>query len=238
MFILTTGPDHARTVTEDIRNIVEQAGRPRDAIKIFTLLTVVTGSTDAQAQQKYEDYLQYASPEGMLALYGGWTGIDFSKLDPDEPLQAMDNDSLRTTLESLTEDGGKNVSVRDVIKERCIGGLGPVLVGGPEKVADELERWVDYGGVDGFNLAYAITPGSVTDFIDYVRPELVKRGRAQTSYAPGTLREKLVPRANGSYTADDHPATKYRGSLVGKESVDDKTTDSPWAETETPFHAH
>ncbi|WP_299523965.1 LLM class flavin-dependent oxidoreductase [Winogradskyella sp.] len=238
MFILTTGPEHAHKVTNEIRDVVEKAGRPRDAIKIFTLLTVVTGSTDAQAQQKYEDYLQYASPEGMLALYGGWTGIDFSKLDPDEPLSAMDNDSLRTTLESLTEDGGKNVSVRDVIKERCIGGLGPVLVGGPEKVADELERWVDYGGVDGFNLAYAITPGSVTDFIDYVRPELVKRGRAQTSYAPGTLREKLVPRANGSYTADDHPATKYRGSLVGEESVDDDTTDSPWAEAATPFHAH
>ena len=238
MFILTTSPDHAHKVTNEIRDVVEKAGRPRDSIKIFTLLTVVTGSTDSQAQQKYEDYLQYASPEGMLALYGGWTGIDFSKLDPDESLTAMDNDSLRTTLESLTEDGGKNVSVRDVIKERCIGGLGPVLVGGPEKVADELERWVDHGGIDGFNLAYAITPGSVSDFIDYVRPELIKRGRAQTSYAPGTLREKLVPRANGSYTADDHPASKIRGSYEGKESVDDNTTDSPWAEAATPFHAH
>ena len=238
MFILTTGPEHAHKVTKEIRDVVEKAGRPRDAIKIFTLLTVVTGSTDQQAQQKYEDYLQYASPEGMLALYGGWTGIDFSKLDPDEPLSALDNDSLRTTLESLTEDGGKNVSVRDVIKERCIGGLGPVLVGGPEKVADELERWVDYGGIDGFNLAYAVTPGSVSDFIDYVRPELVKRGRAQTSYASGTLREKLVPRSNGSYTADDHPASKIRGSYAGKEAVDDNTTESPWADAATPFHAH
>ena len=93
MFILTTSPDHAHKQTKKIRDAVEAAGRPRDSIKIFTLLTVVTGSTDEQAQQKYEDYLQYASPEGMLALYGGWTGIDFSKLDPDEPLTALENDS-------------------------------------------------------------------------------------------------------------------------------------------------
>ncbi len=139
-------------------------------------------------------------------------------------------------LESLTEDGGKNVSVRDVIKERCIGGLGPVLVGGPEKVANELERWVDHGGVDGFNLAYAITPGSVTDFIDYVKPELVKRGRAQTEYAPGTFREKLIDPAS-PYTGSDHPASKVRGSYKDKESIDDGTTDSPWAGAKH-FHAH
>ena len=237
MFILTTSPEHAKTVTDDIRQYEKEAGRTPGTIKIFTLLTVVTGSTDEQAQQKYDDYLQYANPEGMLALYGGWTGIDFSKLEPDEPLKALDNDALRTTLESLTEDGGKNVSVRDVIKERCIGGLGPVLVGGPEKVANELERWVDYGGVDGFNLAYAITPGSTTDFIDYVKPELVKRGRAQTEYAQGTFREKLVDPAS-PYTGSDHPATKVRGSYKGKESIDDGTTDSPWSDAKSPFHAH
>ena len=67
---------------------------------------------------------------------------------------------------------------------------------------------------------------------------LLRRGRAQTSYAPGTLTREVSDRANGSYTADDHPASKIRGSYEGKESVDDKTTDSPWAEAATPFHAH
>ena len=43
-------------------------------------------------------------------------------------------------------------------------------------VADALEAWVDEGGVDGFNLAYAVTPASTTDFIDFVVPELRKRG--------------------------------------------------------------
>ncbi|NSL72767.1 LLM class flavin-dependent oxidoreductase [Hyphomicrobium sulfonivorans] len=234
MFILTTSVEQARQITTDIRNQAEAAGRSRDSIKIFMLLTVITGDSDEAAEAKYQEYLSYANPEGMLALYGGWTGIDFAKLDPDEPLQAMENDSLRTTLESLTHgENAKKWTVRDVIRERCIGGLGPVLVGGPQKVADELERWVDEGGVDGFNLAYAVTPGSVTDFIDYIVPELRKRGRAQDSYKPGSLRRKLIG-TNDGRVESTHPAAQYRDAYVGKESVADRTQPSPFANAKAP----
>ncbi len=232
MFILTTSIAQAREVTDDIRAQAEKHGRSRDSIKIFTLLTVITGDNDAAAERKYQEYLAYSSSEGMLALYGGWTGIDFSQYDPNQPLQALDNDSLRTTLESLLSgDGGRTWTVRDVIKDRSIGGLGPVLVGGPQKVADMLERWVDEGGIDGFNLAYAVTPGTVTDFIDYVVPELQRRGRAQTSYEPGNFRQKLIGTVDGRVERT-HPAAAFHGAYAGRESVADKTTDSNFA------HAH
>ena len=225
MFVLTTSPEQAKTMTELIRDAAEKVGRSRDSIKIFTLLTVVTGATDAAAQAKYEEFLTYASPEGMLSLYGGWTGIDFSTYDPEEPLQALENDSLRTTLESLTSGDSRKWTVGEIIRQRCIGGLGPVLVGGPETVANMLERWVDEGGIDGFNLAYAVTPGSTIDFIDYVVPELRRRGRAQSSYEPGTFRQKLVGTSDGHVEAT-HPAAQFRGAYVGKESVADKTKPS------------
>lgn len=226
MFILTTSPEAAKPVTDDIRRLAVEAGRGADSIKIFSLLTVITGADDEAAEAKYEEFLEYANPEGMLALYGGWTGIDFSKLDPDAPLEAVPNDSLRTTLESLTNaEDGQVWTVRDVIRHRCIGGLGPVLVGGPQKVADMLEKWVDEGGVDGFNLAYAITPGTTTDFIDYVVPELVRRGRAQTSYKDGTLRTKLIGTEDG-HVEPTHPAATWHAHYVGKPSVADKTQPS------------
>ncbi len=230
MFVLTTSIDQSRKMTDDIRNQAEKQGRSRDSIKIFTLLTVITGPTDEAAQRKYEEYLSYSSSEGMLALYGGWTGIDFSQYDPEQPLQALENDSLRTTLESLLSgDRAKKWTVRDVIKERSIGGLGPVLVGGPAKVADALERWVDEGGIDGFNLAYAVTPGTTTDFIDYIVPELQKRGRAQTSYQPGTFRQKLIG-TPGGMVEPSHPAAQFHGAFEGKPSVADKTTASNFAQ--------
>jgi FMN-dependent oxidoreductase (nitrilotriacetate monooxygenase family) len=225
MFVLTTSVEQAREMTDNIRSLAEKEGRSRDSIKIFTLLTVITGATDEAAQQKYEEYLSYASPEGMLSLYGGWTGIDFSTYDPDQPLEALANDSLRTTLESLTHGDSRKWTVGDVIQQRCIGGLGPVLVGGPEKVADELERWVDEGGIDGFNLAYAITPGTTTDFIDYVVPELRRRGRAQSSYQPGTFREKLLGTPD-AHVESTHPAAQFRGAYAGKESIADNTKPS------------
>ena len=236
MFILTTSPEAAKPVTDDIRRLAVEAGRSADSVKIFTLLTVITGADDEAAEAKYQEFLEYVNPEGMLALYGGWTGIDFSKLDPDAPLEAVPNDSLRTTLESLTNTKDGNVwTVRDVIRHRCIGGLGPVLVGGPQKVADILERWVDEGGIDGFNLAYAVTPGTTTDFIDYVLPELVRRGRAQTSYTEGALRTKLIGTEDGR-VEPSHPAASYRTAFVGKESVADKTQPSSFNEQELVSH--
>ena len=230
MFILATSVEQARAMTDDIRSQAEQQGRSRSSVKIFTLLTVITGETDAEAERKYQEYLSYASAEGMLALYGGWTGIDFAQLDPEEPLQALENDSLRTTLESLVSgDHGRTWTVRDVVRERSIGGLGPVLVGGPQKVADALERWVDEGGIDGFNLAYAVTPGTVTDFIDHVVPELQRRGRVQTSYQAGTFRQKLTGSPDG-HPESSHPAAAFRGALAGRESIADSTVHSKFSD--------
>lgn len=232
MFVLVTSAEHAKSVTESIRDMTEEAGRPRDAIKIFALLTVVTAATDEAAQRKFEEYISYTNPEGMLALYGGWTGIDFSTFDPDQPLEAVENDSLRTTLESLTADGGKDWTVLDVIRDRSIGGLGPCLVGGPKTIADELESWCD-AGIDGFNLAYAITPGSISDFIDYIVPELRERGRVQTSYNPGTLRRKLQ---GTDYAQPPHPAGLVRGSYADKESIADSTKPSNFSDVGAGAH--
>jgi hypothetical protein len=62
--------------------------------------------------------------------------------------------------------------------------------------------------VDGFNLAYAITPGSFADFITYVVPELTARGAYQSSYTPGTLRNKLLGR--GDRLPEEHRGARYR----------------------------
>ncbi|MDO5648704.1 LLM class flavin-dependent oxidoreductase [Paracoccus sp. (in: a-proteobacteria)] len=222
MFVLATNPDTARSLTDKIRAEIAAAGRDPQSVKIFALLTVITGPSDAAAQAKYAEYLDYASVEGALALYGGWTGLDFSTLDPDAPLTAVENDSLRTVLESLAADG-QDWTIRDVIRKRSIGGLGPVLVGGPDTIATQLEQWVDHGGIDGFNLAYAITPASTTDFIDFVVPELRRRGRVQTDYIPGTLREKLTGQPR---IADSHPAAEWRSHYIGRPSVADATRPS------------
>jgi alkanesulfonate monooxygenase SsuD/methylene tetrahydromethanopterin reductase-like flavin-dependent oxidoreductase (luciferase family) len=54
MFILTTSIAQARATTNDIRDQAEKQGRSRDSMKIFTLLTVITGDSDEAAERKYQ----------------------------------------------------------------------------------------------------------------------------------------------------------------------------------------
>ncbi|MGY2962417.1 FMN-dependent oxidoreductase (nitrilotriacetate monooxygenase family) [Pseudomonas sp. TE36184] len=230
VFISPATAEQAREVSDDIRNRAVAAGRSRDSVKVFTLLTVITGESDEAAQAKYRDYLSYANGEGMLSFYGGWTGIDFSEYNPDQPLEAIDNDSIRSVLELLaTADPDRKWTPRDIIKHRSIGGLGPVLVGGPKTVADEMERWVDVGGIDGFNLAYAITPGTFEDLVEFIVPELQRRGRVRTSYEGDTLRENLLD-GTSPYAADDHPAARYRGAFKTGANATDHTKPSRFSD--------
>ena len=64
------------------------------------------------------------------------------------------------------------------------------ITGTPEQIADRLQEWSN-AGVDGINLMYSTTPGTFIDFIEYIAPELQRRGLMQREYSPGTLREKL-----------------------------------------------
>jgi alkanesulfonate monooxygenase SsuD/methylene tetrahydromethanopterin reductase-like flavin-dependent oxidoreductase (luciferase family) len=79
----------------------------------------------------------------------------------------------------------------------------------PATVADEMERWIDVAEVDGFNLAYAITPGTFEDIVEYLVPELQDRGRLRTSYEGSTLRESFSG-AGRARLRDDHPGARYR----------------------------
>ena len=98
--------------------------------------------------------------------------------------------------------------MRDIAKWRQIGGLGPVIVGSGTRVADVLQECVEETDVDGFNLAYAIAPGSFADFIEHVVPVLTVRGAYQLGYAPGRLCNKLFGR--GDRLPDEHRGSSYR----------------------------
>jgi len=100
-------------------------------------------------------------------------------------------------------------TVREIAKHAAIGGRGPLVVGSPEEVADDLIAWVEETDVDGFNLAYAVMPETFADFIDLVVPELQQRGRYKLDYTPGTLREKFYGLGRAR-RAGDHPAAKFR----------------------------
>ena len=197
-------------IVADIRRRAAARGRDPAEILIFTMMTVITAPTGQQARDKHAEYLGHVSEEGALVLMSGWTGIDFAALPPDEPVRYEAKSAMSSALEAFTiADPGRQWTPREIARHAAIGGRGPVLVGAPRQVADELQAWVAETGIDGFNLAYAVLPESFADFISLIVPELQRRGAYKTEYASGTLREKLygVGRAR---LPDVHPAARFR----------------------------
>src|SRR5882757_9314554 len=193
-----------------IRKLAAKAGRNPAEILMFSMMTVILGRTEAEAAAKYADYRRHINHEGALTLMSGWTGVDFSTYDLDQEVRHVHNDAGRTAMDNITRaDPDRVWTVREVAEHVGIGGIGPVLVGTPEKVADEIEAWFEQTDVDGLNMPFAISPGDFEDITDLLVPELVRRGRYKTAYNKGTLREKLFGAGRARLTAP-HPAAAYR----------------------------
>ena len=192
-----------------LRASLVSAGRERDDVLVYALLTIITDGTDKAAHAKAADFREYVSSEGALALMSGWMGTDFSGYELDEPIGHIESNAVQSAVEAFRRAAGddREWTVRDLAEWGGIGGLGPVLVGSGESIADQLESWVDETGVDGFNLAYAVTPGTFADVITHVVPVLQRRGRYPTAYEYGTLRHKLF--GGGDRVSSTHPADQH-----------------------------
>ena len=189
-----------------LREALQLAGRAPDSAKVINQQTVIVAETDAEAQRLFEQYLGYASTEGALTLMSGWTGIDFATLGLETTFEDQEGNAIQSVIKAFSSaDPTRSWTIREIAEHVRIGGDGPVIVGSAATVADHLESWVDETDVDGFNLAATVVPEAWTQIVDLLVPELQKRGRHKTEYAPGTLREKL---GGSARVADWHPAAQ------------------------------
>jgi len=200
----------------DVRRQAAMAGRDPRKILTYNLVTVIVGETDAKAQAKFAEYQQYASYDGALVFMSGWSGIDFGQYAPTDLVRKVETNAIVSVVENLA-GGSKSWTIEELARWGGIGGLGPVFVGSPSTIADILQGWVEETDVDGFNLAYAVTPETFEDVVDLLVPELQKRGVYPRAYRPGTLREKLF--GDGPYLPASHPAAGYRDIEAVKRRV-------------------
>ncbi|KAK7542618.1 luciferase-like domain-containing protein [Phyllosticta citribraziliensis] len=219
VFVTAHSPSVLAPKIANIRKLTAENGRDPQSIKFFTTFTPILGRTDEEAEAKLAELKKHASTIGGLVLASGWTGIDFSAVPLDEDLNAGHSKELHkvtSTLNAFTTTSREvpRWTARVVAEKAAIGGLGPVSVGSPQTVADEIERWIEESDVDGFNVAYVETPGSFVDVVELLVPELRRRGIyggqvPEEEQGEWTAREKVYGKGQKG-VRDDHTAAKYR----------------------------
>ena len=138
----------------------------------------------------------------------------------------------RSTVEGYAKFAPKDSkwTKHTVAEHISLGGNGPLLVGTPTQVADELETWVNEADVDGFNFvssdvgrhdqrgtvltpqqAYVLFPNSFKDIIELLLPELKARGLFWDGYSVqgGTYRENFYSSPGQKVPLSEHIASRY-----------------------------
>ncbi|KAL2416612.1 Dimethyl-sulfide monooxygenase [Exophiala dermatitidis] len=217
IFVSSHSTKVLRPKIDKIRQLAAEKGRDPRSIKFFGTYTPIVGRTDEEAREKHEELKKYASTIGGLVLFSGWTGIDISKIPIDQDITAADSaeaHKITSLLDAFTTTS-ENVpkwTPRVVAEKAAIGGLGPVGIGSPQTVADDMERWIREADLDGFNLSYVTTPGTFEDVVDLLIPELRKRGLYPEAGAQEeglTAREKVYGKGQSKLRAD-HVGSNYK----------------------------
>lgn len=193
---------------DGIREQMRLIGRNPDDVAMIVGCTVISAESDEAAQQKYLEIRDFLDVRGSLAIFSGLAGVDFSKYDPDDPIEYLKNDANQSFMERITIlSKGKKWRVRDLTAFSAGSPTaGIFLVGSPATVATQMIEWADEAGIDGFNLVRTIEPEGLAAVVDLVVPELQRRGAYKTEYSAGTLRNKLF--GKGDRLSCDHPGLR------------------------------
>jgi alkanesulfonate monooxygenase len=191
-----------KSLYADIKGRLGPLGRSRDHLKILPAAFVVIGDTveEARAKRALLDSLVYT--ESGIASLSIALGLDIKGFDLDAPLPAdlpetNASKSGRQQVLKLAEEEG--LTVRQ-LAQRYGGYAGLAFVGTAESIADEMERWIDEEGSDGFNVVFPYLPQGLDDVTERLVPELQRRGRFRKDYEGTTLREHLgLPRPHNQF---------------------------------------
>ncbi|MET8980100.1 LLM class flavin-dependent oxidoreductase [Streptomyces sp. NPDC004539] len=208
--VFSANTEYAKAVAyaADLRERLARYGRAPDSLRILPGASVVLGDTPAEAEEKarWVRGEQINGPRALAFLEQYW-GTDLSAYDPDGPLPDIEPsddelDPSRGTI-AISHRTGKTalirkwrelaaergLSIRQLVLEVAPGH--PAFTGTPSAVADEWTHYVTTGAVDGFNIVPHLLPGSITDIVDKLVPELQTRGVYRTEYRGTTLRDHL-----------------------------------------------
>ncbi|KIV90647.1 hypothetical protein PV10_07930 [Exophiala mesophila] len=206
-------PEGVKKTVDSIRAQVQGEGRDPQSVKVILGITVIVAETDAAAAAKKQELLSYTDKEGVLGLFGGWTGVDLAEYSDDEDFLFTGSTRIESIVSrwAATVPGSENLpwNKSHIAEYLALGGMMAKVVGSGKTVANELEKWAEITGVDGFNLAHVTNPGSFEDIVTYLIPELQRKGLFRTDVDKEGATARGVFQGNDRLRPD-HPGSVYK----------------------------
>jgi alkanesulfonate monooxygenase SsuD/methylene tetrahydromethanopterin reductase-like flavin-dependent oxidoreductase (luciferase family) len=181
-------------------------GRPADAVKAVAGITVVTGETEAEAQRRLDEYLDWTHPAAARAYFGAMTGLDLDELDPDASFSSLSTEGSQTQVTKYRHEKVREATA-DIMRK---GHRELIVVGTPAQAAERMAQLVEETDLDGFLYTPFLNPRSYEEFASEMVPALREIGLLGDRPEPGTtLRRRLFP-GGGDLVPGDHAASKFR----------------------------
>lgn len=184
---------HRRTLDD---RLATHNRSPRDCGVLWSIRVQVAES-EAEALEKERRYIASIPREAGLIELSHMYGIDFSALRSDMRLADV-AETVKAqnvhwgSFEELLETNDPEMTVGELGRKNAIGKTLAVR-GTPKSIADQIEQIHDATGRNGgIILAKGIEiPTYLREFVEYVVPELQRRGLTKMRYDGTTLRENL-----------------------------------------------
>lgn len=193
IFVHHENLEEGKAYYRDIKRRAAGFGRDPDKLLILPGIRPVIGSTEVEAERKYQDFASLTSIENALSMLGRpFNDYDFLQHDLDAPFPDVSahgaNSNQSTSRKILEAAERENLTLRQVALRFATPRT--EFVGTPEQVADAFQRWLDERGSDGFVFNVSL-PRELEVFVESVVPLLQKRGIYRTEYESETFRGNL-----------------------------------------------
>ena len=185
----------AQEFYRDVKSRLVKYGRHANDLKIMPGVSIFVAKTEQEAQEKYELLNSLIHPKVGLSLLSGLSGgINLDKYDLDGSFPKLEDADINfsSRQQMMINIARKhNFTIRQLYEYIASARGHWTLIGTPQQIVDELQTWFENEGADGFNILPPTTPAGLNDFVEFIVPELQRRGLFRTEYEGKTLRENL-----------------------------------------------
>jgi N-acetyl-S-(2-succino)cysteine monooxygenase len=194
VFTAQTTLGQAKIFYADVMARLPQYGRSPDEVRVMPGIYPVVGRTEQEARNQFAYLQSLIHPSVGLAVLEHTIGVSgLEKYPLNGPVPDMGDTNGPLSRQRLLLEAARRDNL--TLWELCLLTAGPrghlLAIGTPAQIADVMEEWFLEDAADGFNVMPAWLPGSLTDFVDLVIPELRRRGLVRAEYEGTTLRDHL-----------------------------------------------